>query len=505
MLSVAVVVALAAAVSAQEPSTRPTESTRFPTRQGEPSRSPEATRPSTRASEFTRPSTRPEGTRPEASEGTRAEGTRAEGTRAEGTRAEGTRAEGTRAEGTRAEGTRAEDRPAGDGDIRANVPECQNLCTLESCRNSTAADCRQQCTAKLQACQTAAAAAVRSRWQEASDDFKQRVEDARERAGDVAKLTLADVKAKCTAACDERAGERATACKAQCDKIGEGAAGKGGEEAAKEAAKVVIGACRDRFEDAVKRSADSDSQEVKDAVAKLKDAVADRRALFDEQRATFASALDDFIAKWKEARQSRQDKIAAARAAFKEFQDKLAAATTDEEKAKIRSDAKAEVQKALDDAKTSRDAAKAAWSDKREALVKSVIEAHKDRRAARRIVIAECKNVKQTIDDVKAAAQGVDPAAQVAATAERKRGTTVTIVVSCDQADESCGQAINNVVSGAVASSADVTYTETTPDEVDYQTPTIDQQQVGKDTTGGVASLALGAVATVAALVVALF
>lgn len=189
----------------REPTTR--EPTRVPT--GEPTRGPtrpnEPTREPTRPIEPTR--TRPEGeptiTRPGEPTRTRLEG-------------EPTVTRPGEPTSTRPAGEPTRTRPVGDGNVRGDLPECQNLCTLESCRGSTVADCRMACNAKVTACQQAAATALRQRVADANYDFQQRSVDARADIADIDRLDGADAKDKCDKICEAHAGDRSAACKAVC-------------------------------------------------------------------------------------------------------------------------------------------------------------------------------------------------------------------------------------------------------------------------------------------------
>jgi hypothetical protein len=395
---------------------------------------------------------------------------------------------------------------APDNNIRASVAECKDLCGLDACRSATDKNaCRSTCNTKAAACKTAVETAIRARWQAQNDAFKQRLDDIRNKTGDISTITVADAKAKCNTICDNNAGDKVTACKAVCDSITDARSGL------QAAAKLIGEAVRANWDKIVAANPDG-AQNVKDAAQKLRDAVATQRAFFTSQRQAIATALDNRIAEFKQAREDRNAKIENAKAALKAYKEKLAAAKTKEERDQIRADAKAQVQQAVDDAKAAYKAAKATWGDKKKALIQQVIAAKAERRANRKVIIASFVKLVGTLDDLKEAAKAVGGAAgetEPAAPATKKRATQVTLVVACENADDSCAEAVNNVISGAVADAADVTVTETTDEEASYEPPASlgdEEATTPTDKKGNsAASMVLGAAAMVCAAMVSMF
>jgi hypothetical protein len=397
---------------------------------------------------------------------------------------------------------------APDANIRGSVAECKDLCGLDACR--TAQDktaCRGTCQTKAEACKTAVEAAIKARWQAQNDAFKQKLDDIRNKTGDLSTISLADAKTKCNTICDNNAGDKVTACKAVCDGITDARSGL------LAAAKLISETVRTNWDKIVAANPEG-AQNVKDAAQKLRDAVATQRAFFSTQRQAIATALDNRIAQFKQAREDRNAKIDAAKAALQAYKDKLAAAKTKEERDQIRADAKAQVQAAIDDAKAAYQAAKATWGAKKKALIDQVIAAKAERRANRKIIIASFVKLVGTLDELKEAAKAVGGVAgetEPAAGTKKRATAEVTLVVACENADDSCAEAVNNVISGAVADAGDVTITETTDDEASYVPPASlgDDETAGTPTDsknkGSAASLVLGAAAVVCAAMASMF
>lgn len=382
---------------------------------------------------------------------------------------------------------------------RETPVECEGLCTLNTCEKETDKPaCRKNCAAKALACANARTKAAVDRWQASNDQFKQRLDDIRQKNGDLSTITVEDAKAKCNTLCDNNAGDRLAACKAVCANITDARSGLAA------AAKLLTAAARSKWDEIVAANPEG-AQQVKDAAQRLRDAVATQRAFFTMQRQTIAAALDARIAAFKKARQERIDKIDAAKAAFQAYKDKLAAAKTKEERDQIRADAKAQVQQAIDDAKAAFQAVKAKWGEKKKALIAKVIAAKKERRANRKIIVASFIKLLGTLEDLKTAAEPLEGEVgetEAEGAATKRAGTTVTLVVSCDDADSACAEAVNNVLSGAVADAADVTVTETTEDEVTYEPPaTLPEETEETTKKGSAASLVMGAAAATLALV----
>jgi hypothetical protein len=365
--------------------------------------------------------------------------------------------------------------PSTDADIakaRASLPECQGLCKLLECRGKPAAEattCKSDCEAKATACKAAVEKFVKDRIQANADAFKARLATIRG-DNDVSKITTVDeAKAKCNTLCTNNVenAEKQTACKAVCDSITDVRTGL------KAAADLLQAAARAKFEE-LQASNPEAADKLKAAADKLRDSVAIQRSFLGAERAKVADALDARVAAIQNARAARQAAVQKAKDEIAAFKAKLDAATTDEEKAAIKADAKAQLETAVAAAKA---AQKEARGHDRKALIQKVIDAKKERKANRRVILVDFKKLLGEVADLKKAAKEVDPAAEVDTTptpATKKRAASAFLIATCEKDDDACLAALNNVVSGFVATEADVTMTETSDaelNEADVENP----------------------------------
>jgi hypothetical protein len=129
----------------------------------------------------------------------------------------------------------------------------------------------------------------------------------------------------------------------------------------------------------------------------------------------------------------------------------------------------------------------------RKALIQKVIDAKKERKANRRVILVDFKKLLGEVADLKKAAKEVDPAAEVDTTptpATKKRATSAFLIATCEKDDDACLAALNNVVSGFVANEADVTMTETSDAELNEAE--VENPETPKDKTNSASSLLLG-------------
>jgi hypothetical protein len=147
------------------------------------------------------------------------------------------------------------------------------------------------------------------------------------------------------------------------------------------------------------------------------------------------------------------------------------------------------------------------------AAIQKVIAFRMMRMANRKIIIADLKNVKSALADLRAACQAIDGSCQVemSAVAKTKRAdaTNAYVVVGCEKTDATCDLAVNTMLAGAVDAETDVSVTETTADEIaglpsfpDEAVTTVGTTGAGKTDATKTSSAATLAV-SVAALLVA--
>ncbi len=408
--------------------------------------------------------------------------------------------------------------PSTDADIakaRASLPECQGVCKLLDCRGKAAAEattCKSECETKATACKAAVEKFVKDRIQANADAFKARLATIRG-DNDVSKITTVDeAKAKCNTLCTNNVenAEKLTACKAVCDSITDVQSGL------KAAADLLQAAARAKF-DELQASNPEAADKLKAAADKLRDSVAIQRSFLSAERAKVADALDARVAAIQNARAERQAAVQKAKDEIAAFKAKLDAATTDDEKAAIKADAKAQLETAIAAARAAQKEARGQIKADRKALIQKVIDAKKERKANRRVILVDFKKLHGEVADLKKAAKEVDPAAEVDTTptpATKKRATSAFLIATCEKDDDACLAALNNVVSGFVANEADVTMTETSDaelNEADVQNPdtpvvvattnTAANTADSKDKTNSASSLLLGFAGIIVAVV----
>jgi hypothetical protein len=408
--------------------------------------------------------------------------------------------------------------PATDADIakaRMTLTECASKCALGACRSKPAAEqaaCRTDCDTKQAACEAAVKKFVSDRIAAGTTALKARLDEIRKTAAAI--TTVDEAKTRCKAFCTKNVEdpETQTKCTTACDGITDVQSGL------RTAANLMQAAARAKFEQ-LQATDPNAADKIKAAADKLQESVLLQRAFLGDVRAKIADALDARAAAIEEARATRQAAVQKAKDEIAAFKDKINAATTEEEKAKIKADAKAQLETAIAAAKEAQKARRAEIKADRKALIQKVLDAKKQRKANRQAIVADFKVLVGTIADLKKAAQEVDPDAEAApaAAGTKRQGAGAYVVMTCDQGDSFCTLAANNAIAGFAATETDVTVVTTTDadlNEADVEDPLAGGAVVGTTAAGttapssndkpkpnGASSLMLGLAAVVLSVV----
>jgi trimeric autotransporter adhesin len=377
--------------------------------------------------------------------------------------------------------------PATDAEIakaRTTLPECASKCALGACRGKPAAEqvtCRNDCDTKQAACEAAVKTFVSDRIADSTTTLKMRLDEIRKTAAAI--TTVEEAKVRCKAFCTKNVEDAnaLTACKAVCDSITDVQSGL------RFAANLMQAAARAKFEQ-MQATDPNAADKIKAAADKLEESVLLQRVFSGDVRAKIADALDARAAAIAQARATRQAAVQKAKDEIAAFKDKINAATTDAEKATIKADAKAQLEKAIAAAKEAQKARRAEIKADRKALIQKVLDAKKQRKANRQAIVADFKALVDTIADLKKAAQEVDPDAEVApaAAGTKRQNVGAFVVMTCDQGDMFCTVAANNAIAGFTATETDVTVVTTTDadlNEADVEDPLAGDAVVGTTTT----------------------
>jgi hypothetical protein len=360
--------------------------------------------------------------------------------------------------------------------VRTTLPECVNRCAqIAPCRGKPAAEvttCRTECDAKQKACEDAVKKFVTDRIAASNNALKTRLDEIRKTANAI--TTVEDAKTRCKAFCTKfvpaEKADTLTQCNTACDGITSVQSGL------RTAATLMQAAARAKFDELKEKNPEAAAQ-IKAAAEKLEESVLLQRAFLGDVRAKIADALDARAKAIEEARATRQAAVQKAKDEIAAFKDKIKAATTEEEKAQIKADAKAQLEAAIAAARAAQKERRAEIKDNRKALVQKVLDAKKTRKANRQAIVADFKALIGTVADLKAAAQQVDPDADAApapAAGTKRQGTGAFVVMTCDQGDTICTVAANNVIAGFAAAEGDVTVVTTTDadlNEADVEDP----------------------------------
>ncbi len=416
--------------------------------------------------------------------------------------------------------------------LRKDIPECANACTFTTCIPTTTAggarpdltatracitDCQARealCASKLREAQKAAFDAQLKAQQEARDKAAMEL-GAQAGAGtgtgaggpgQVGSGTPEQWKTRCNDLCTKLAPDAAKErCSAACGQIStpQGIFG---------AIQVIQGSLRAKWDEARKATT---GDEAKQIAQKIQDTLATQRALFDADREKRAAALDK---KGEELKLANADRIAALQAsrdAISQFFKDLKDAKTPEERQAIIDAARKAIQDKVAAAKKAAEERRAELQGDAKALVDKILAAKKDAAAAdRKVLIIKIKALQGSLADfLESLKKNIDADADATAVAKTKRnGGGCVAVVTVNGADESAGLAVNNIVSGFVATADDATVTETAVDQVDETAPDVPTElqatvETTKASTGpvvdkvkdtnGAASLVLGVVAIV--------
>jgi len=403
--------------------------------------------------------------------------------------------------------------------LRKDIAECANTCTFTTClatattrpdltaTRACLTDCQARealCSTKLREAQKAALDAQLKAQQEARDKAAMEL-GAGAGTGPVGAGTPEQWKTRCNDLCTKLAPDAAKErCAAACGQIStpQGLFG---------AIQVIQGSLRAKWDEARKAAT---GDEAKQIAQKIQDTLATQRALFDAEREKRAAALDK---KGEELKLANADRIAALQAsrdAIAQFFKDLKDAKTPEERQAIIDAARKAIQDKVAAAKKAAEERRAELQGDAKALVDKILAAKKDAAADRKVLIIKIKALQGSLADfLESLKKNIDADADATAVAMTKRsGGGCVAVVMVNGADESAGLAVNNIVSGFVATADAATVTETAVGQVDEAAPdvptelqaTVDATKAPtgvavdkvKDTNGA-ASLVLGAVAIV--------
>jgi len=368
---------------------------------------------------------------------------------------------------------------AGECDV-ATVCGSDKPCAMKT--QAELRTCLADCGMKVQMCVAAKLDAAKTQIQTALMDAKTRFADAQtalqtkvtDWQAKIAALKTAtadQLKTACNTFCmnhmADLTAEQNTKCTTTCTGITDL---KTGMQAV---ASLAMAAARSKYQALLEANPDK-AADLMAAVQQLQDAISVQRAFLSDAQAKVATAIDAKRDQIAQARQDRQDAVQAAKDKFAAWKAQYDAADADGKAALLES-GKMQLKAAIDAAKAKWDAVKAAWADTRKDVIQKVIDFKKDRRANRKIIIADLKNVKAILADLKANCAAIDGSCQVemsAAMTKRADPVGAYVVVGCEKSDATCDLAVNTMLAGAVDADTDITVTETSADEVQTTLPT---------------------------------
>jgi len=350
--------------------------------------------------------------------------------------------------------------------------QCANLCTSGTCqgmRGSTLQTCLTTCGQTLAACAQAKAMQFASTLMTDQMDVAARLAEIKMNFSNAVNMTVADVKAKCNEFCTEKAPPaNLTACQNVCNGITDIQTGL-------QALGDFLAAAARQAWAKIEMVDPNGAANVTAAVAALKDAIATQRAFFNDTRSAIVALLDARISDLAQARETRRTDFVNLQAGIQNYIAELKNASNKTERDAIRATGKANLQAAIQAAWTEFNATRANWSATAKALEQQVVAANQNRLAGQKVVVADLKNLRVAVSDLLTQLQVIDPSAAVTASSssgmKRQSTASASVAVLCVSDDDTCNMQFDNVMSGAVGSSADASPNESATEESSF-TPT---------------------------------